>query len=130
MTGITILACRYMAGRLDQFGPRRDETVVMTAFAATGDACMDRTIERIRRECRRGIVTHAAIITRGDMPGMLGCGDTRIMTGCTVAAVYAHVVEDNTRKGRKVIDGMAGRAIQARWNMVQGLAQCNIAVMT
>ena len=53
MTNLAVLQRRQVAGRLDQLGPVRNETLVMTALTTTGNARVNRREERCRREHTR-----------------------------------------------------------------------------
>lgn len=101
----------------------------MTAFASAGKVLMDRSQECCRCKHRRRIVTDAAFFLRGDMIRNLGRCDTRGMAGRAIIGIDTRMVEGYTRKGRKVVGHVAGRAIQACRYVVQRLAEGGITVM-
>ena len=92
-----------MGHRPGQLGSAREERADMAAFTTTCDTGMHRCQEVRRCEQRRRIMADAAVVLRGDMnigtrrTGFTG-RDTCVMAGRTVVAVYAEMIESNSRK--------------------------------
>lgn len=55
---------------------------------------------------------------------------TRVVTGCTVAAVDTEVIESNTSERGEIVGDMARRTIQPGRHVTGRLADTDIIVMT
>ena len=59
-------------------------------------------------------MTLTAFCLRRDVISSFGCGNPRVMAGCTVIWIYAQMIKGDTGKGGEVAGAVTVRTIQAR----------------
>ncbi len=121
-----------MACCLDQSRIIGNKLAGVTAFTATANSRVY-TRQEVRGHKAASacvIVAHAALTLGRNVIDLLGCCDTGVMAGCTIATYDIQIMHKGTCEGAEaVVDDMTGRAVQTGRNMTCRFSSAYITIM-